>query len=161
MMREELLSPATKPGFDAAVRRLPVPCLVLFAVITLLIAPGCATPGGETLKIDARDVVGMHYMPGELSLMLNGLGYEWIPIVDSEFRTEVKMLERDGYYHMRFEYAETRQVRVDARIRVRDGVTRLRFYETDGGALSPSSRALLQKLQERAELEFGSTNVAF
>jgi hypothetical protein len=61
---------------------------------------------------------------------------------------------------MRFEYLETRQVRIDARIRAKDGFTRLRFYEPGSPTLAPSSMALFQQLQERATLEFGAANIS-
>ena len=136
---------------------------VLYAVLLAalaLILPGCATSGGETLKIDTRNVVGVQYMPDELTRMLRELGYQWIPIVDPEIEREVKTVQKQGYYSMRFELVETGQVRIDARMRVQDGFTRLHFYEPGSQTLSPSAMDLFQELQKRAWLEFGQTNVS-
>ena len=136
----------------------------LLALVMLLVAAllssGCATRSGESLVIDTRNVVGVWFMPDELTAMLRGLGYDLIPIVDPASRQEVKRFHRDDEYHMRFEYLETRQVRIDARIRAKDGFTRLRFYEPGSPTLAPSSMALFQQLQERATLEFGAANIS-
>jgi len=73
---------------------------VLYAVLLAalaLISQGCATSGGETLKIDTRNVVGIQYMPDELTRMLRELGYQWIPIVDPETDREVKTVQKQGY----------------------------------------------------------------
>jgi len=137
-------------------RTLPLVMLLAAA----LLSNGCATRSGESLVIDTREVVGVRFMPDELTDMLRELGYDWIPIVDPAIRQEVKRFRQDGGYHMRFEYLQTRQVRIDARIRSRDGFTRLQFYEPDSQTLGPSSMALFQQLQERVALEFGAANIS-
>ena len=137
-------------------RVLPLAMLLAAA----LLSNGCATRSGESLVIDTREVVGVRFMPDELTDMLRELGYDWIPIVDPAIRQEVKSFRQDGEHHMRFEYLQTRQVRIDARIRSRDGFTRLQFYEPDSQTLNPSSMALFQQLQERAALQFGAANIS-
>ena len=134
--------------------------LIVYAASALLLA-GCATGGGETLKIDIRKVSAVQYMPNELTSMLRDLGYQWISIKDPETDLEVKTLQRFGEYRMRFELVETGQVRIDVRIRVHDGFTRLHFYEPGSQTLSPSSTDLLEILRKRAVLEFGQANVRF
>ena len=134
--------------------------LVFLAAIALL-WQGCAGTGGATLKIDARHVMGLWYMPDELSSMLRDLGFEWIPIVDPETEHEVKMVQQDGAWRMRFEFVKTAQARIDARIRMQDGLTRLHFYEPGSQTLSASSKELLRKLQIRATQEFGKANVSY
>ena len=133
--------------------------LLVMLLAGLLLSAGCATRSGESLVIDTRDVVGVRFMPDELADMLQGLGYNWIPILDPAIRQEVKMFRQDGEYHMRFEYRETRQVRIDARMRSQDGFTRLHFYEPGSETLSPSSTALFKQLQERAALQFGAAAI--
>lgn len=125
-----------------------------------LLSNGCATRSGEALVIDTRDVVGVRFMPDEMTDMLRELGYDWIPIVDPAIRQEVKSFRQDGEYHMRFEYLETRQVRIDARMRSRDGYTRLHFYEPGSETLNPSSMVLFQQLQDRVALQFGAANIS-
>jgi hypothetical protein len=137
-------------------RVLPLVMLLTAA----LLSNGCATRSGESLVIDTREVVGVRFMPDELTDMLRELGYDWIPIVDPAIRQEVKSFRQDGEHHMRFEYLQTRQVRIDARIRSRDGFTRLHFYEPDSQTLNPSSMALFQQLQDRAALQFGAANIS-
>lgn len=134
--------------------------LLLFAAVGLL-SQGCASSGGETLKIDLQHVVGRQYMPDELTVMLRKLGYDWIPIFDPNTQFEVKTVQQDGEYRMHFEYVQTRQVRIDARIKVKSGFTRLHFYEPTSQTLSATSRELLQKLKKRVVLEFGETNVTY
>jgi len=132
------------------------------AVLTLLLLlSACAGGGGETLKIDARNVPGMQHMPDELSDMLHELGYRWIPVEDPNAHRGVKTIQRDGEWIMLFEHTQARQVRVGARIRMRDGYTRLHFHEVDSLTLSASSRDLLQALQRRADQQFGAPNVRY
>lgn len=134
---------------------------VLLAVAFTLLAQGCASGGGETLKIDVRHVAGQQHMPDELTAMLSDLGYQWIPILDPNVQRNVKVVQLDGEYRMRFEYVQTKRVRIDVRIRMRDGFTHLHFYEPASPALGEASRALLHKLQQRANLEFGDANVTY
>lgn len=133
--------------------------ILLFAVLGLQLA-ACASMGGETLKIDAHNVQGIQHVPDELTAMLRDLGYDWVHVQDPTSHRGVKVVQKDGEYRMRFEYLETRQVRIDARIRRRDGVTWLHFYQPDSQSLSPSSASLFQKLKTRAEQEFGAVNVS-
>ena len=130
------------------------------SVLFVLQFTGCGSTGRETLKIDARDVPGVQHMPDELTVMLRELGYDWILVQDPNSNRGVKTVQRDGEYHMRFEYVETRQARIDARIRIQDGVTWLRFYEPDSQTLSPSSTTLFEKLKARTVQEFGAVNVS-
>ena len=134
-------------------------CVVLFAASTLFFV-GCATVSGVTLRIDARNVEGMQHIPDELTSMLGELGYGWTPIVDPISHLGVKTVQGDGEYKMQFEFLETRKVRIDMRIRRMDGVTWLHFYEPGSKTLSPSSIVLLNKLEDRAALEFGAANVS-
>ena len=57
----------------------------LFAVVALsalmsLWLPGCATSGGQSLMIDTHQVPAVQYMPGEITAMLEDLGYQFIGI---------------------------------------------------------------------------------
>jgi hypothetical protein len=92
--------------------------------------------------------------------MLRDLGYDWVPIADPDSVRKVKTAQQDGEYRMQFEFVETRQVRIDVRIRRVDGFTRLHFYEPGSPTLSTSSKNLLQELERRVELEFGQANVS-
>jgi hypothetical protein len=134
--------------------------LLLCGAAALCLA-ACSSTGGETIKIDARQVQGWRYMPDEISEMLYGLGYDWVPIADPNSRREVKTAEVDGEYRMRFAHVAGGQANIDVRIRRKDGFTRLHFYEPARQTLSASSRQLLQELQERVTLEFGPANISF
>ncbi len=57
---------------------------------------------------------------------------------------------------MRFEYLQTRQVRIDARIRSRDGFTRLQFYEPGSQTLKLLVRMGLFQQLRRARGAGGS-----
>ena len=131
----------------------------LLAVLGLQL-PGCASISGETLKIDAHNVQGIQHVPDELTAMLRDIGYDWIHIEDPHSRRGVKTVQQDGEYRMRFEYLETRQVRIDVRIRREDGFTWLHVYEPGSHSLSPSSVHLFNALKTRAEQEFGAVNVS-
>jgi hypothetical protein len=131
--------------------------LLVFALLSL----GCASGGGERIRIDMRNVAGHGYMPGEVTTMLQALGYDWVPIPDPNSRREVQTVQQNDEYRMQFEYLETRQVRIDVRIRRKDGLTRLHFHEPGSNTLSASSRALLERLQQRVVQEFGAPNVRY
>ena len=133
----------------------------IFFVAIALTATGCATGGGETLKVKTKHVLGVQSMPNEVNALLQDLGYQWIPVLDRDTGQEVKTVIQGGDYRMAFVYAETGQVRIDTRIREADGHTRLHFYEPDGNGLSPSSMALLERLKQRLVLEFGQASVSY
>ena len=116
--------------------------------------------GGETLKIDTRHVLAVGDMSDEVTAMLGDLGYQPVLIRDPEFGRDVQSFREGHEWHMRFEYTATKQVRIDVRVQTRAGTTWLHFYEPDSETLSPASKALLQKLEDRAVLEFGPTNVS-
>ena len=122
---------------------------------------GCASTDGDTIEIDVRHAAGRQHMPDELSDMLRDLGYDWVPIPDPDSRLAVKTVQQDDEYRMRFEHVAGGQVRIDARIRRKDGFTHLRFYEPNSQTLSASSMVLLQELQQRIALEFGTANVSY
>ena len=134
--------------------------ILLFTVLALQL-PGCAGTSGEILKIDAHNVQGIQHVPDELTAMLRDLGYDWVPIEDPHSRRGVKTVQIDGEYRMRFEYLKTRQLRIDVRIRRRDGVTWLNVYEPGSETLSPASVTLFAQLKARAEQEFGAVNVSY
>jgi len=131
----------------------------LFAAIALVLV-GCASVSGTTLKIDAWNVEGRRHVPDELTYMLGELGYGWVPVVDPSSHLRVKTAQSDDEFRMRFEFLETRQVRIDVRIGRLDGVTWLHFHEPGSQTLSPSSIDLLNKLKARAALEFGAANIS-
>jgi hypothetical protein len=133
--------------------------IFLLAVLGLQLS-GCASSGGETLEIDAHKLPGIQHVPDELTVMLRDLGYDWIPVKDPNSHLGVKTAQIDGEYRMRFEYLKTRQVRIDVRIRLKDGFTWLNMVESGSQSLSPSSVALFEKLKMRAEQEFGAVNVS-
>ena len=134
---------------------------VFVTVMLVFLSFGCATGGGQTVKIDLRDVEGLQSMPKTVTNMLRDLGYDWIPVAAPDTPFGVKMAQQDNEYRMRFEYLETRQVRIDVRIGRLNRITRLRLYELDSLSLSPSSKALLQQLQRRTKQEFGEVNVSY
>jgi len=88
--------------------------LYLFAFfIAVLLSHGCAGSGGATLKIDLQHLVGRQNMPEELTCMLRDPGYDWVPIRDPHNQHGVKTVLQDDEYRMRFEYLQTRQVRIE------------------------------------------------
>ena len=134
---------------------------VFLTVMLVFLSYGCATGGGQTVKIDLRDVEGLQSMPKTVTNMLRDLGYDWIPIQGPDSPFGAKMVQQDNEYRMRFEYLETRQVLIDVRIGRLNRITRLRLYEPDSLSLSASSKVLLQQLQRRTAQEFGEVNVSY
>jgi len=128
-------------------------------VLAILLA-GCTGGSGETLKIDMQHLVGRQNMPDELTYMLRGLGYDWIPLADPNSHGGVRVIQHYNEYRMLFGHTEAKQVRIDVHIGLQNNATRLRFYEIGSSILSPSAKDLLQKLRERTAAVFGSSNIA-
>ena len=62
----------------------------MFLVGFALTLAGCATGGGETLKVKTKHVLGVQSMPNEVNALLQDLGYQWIPVLDRDTGQEVK-----------------------------------------------------------------------
>lgn len=139
---------------------------IYFLVLLTLLFQGCAGSRGELTRIDADRVIARQNMVEEMTYLLREQGYDWIPLVDPANRAAVKVVEQKGQfgnkeYMMRFEYLQTRQVRIDVHIRWEDGMTRLYLYEPGSTTLSASSVELLKKLRQRVELQFGKASVSY
>lgn len=142
---------------SGTMQRIVTVVLVVFLGLQL---SACAHISGETLKIDARHAPGTQHVPDELTQMLRDLGYDWIHIHDPETGRGVKIVQIDGEYRMRFEFLETRTVRIDVRVRRVDGVAWLHLYRIDRQPLGTASSHLFQELKARAEQEFGAANIS-
>ena len=133
--------------------------LVVVCAFPLVQLSGCSVSRGKVLEIDVSEIQGRQHMPDELTRMLSGLGYEWVPVADPRSTRDVKVSQADGQYRMRFRHTQHSGVRIDVRIDVVTGYSWLDFYETGQQALSPSAMHLLQALKTRADLQFGAGNV--
>lgn len=123
-------------------------------------ASGCSTTGAAILKIDTGDLVGVQYMPQEISRMLDDLGYDWIPVYDPAIRQPVKVAEQYGQYRMRFQARDRSDIRIDVHIRITGNTTTLRFHEVAAKDATSVSEKYYRKLRDRLVLEFGPENVS-
>ncbi|UCC55512.1 MAG: hypothetical protein JSU75_09105 [Gammaproteobacteria bacterium] len=135
-------------------------CRPALLILAILFQTGCTTvTGGRTLDVDTRDLVGVQYMPQEISRMLEALGYEWLPVHDPDIGHPVKVAEYQGQYRMLFQARDNTAIRVEAHIRVAGNHTGLHFYEVGNRELGEAARGHYRKLKQRLVLEFGADNV--
>ena len=132
----------------------------LFAVVPLsclmcLWLTGCATSGGQSLMIDARQVQAVQYMPGEITAMLEDLGYQLIPDPDP-----LKTAERYGEYRMQFKAPDAADIRIDVHIKMVNSVTGLHLYQVVEKGSVPATVERYHELRKRVELQFGAENVS-
>jgi len=132
----------------------------LFAVVALgvlmsLCVPGCATTGGQSMMIDTRQVPAVQYMPGEITAMLEDLGYRPIPDPDP-----VKTAERYAEYRMQFKARDAANVRIDVHIKMVNSVTGLHLYQVGEKGPMPVTAKRYHELRKRIELQFGAENVS-
>ena len=132
----------------------------LFAVVALsalmsLWLPGCATSGGQSLMIDTRQVPAVQYMPGEITAMLEDLGYQLIPDPDP-----VKTVERYAEYRMQFKARDAANIRIDVHIKMASNVTGLHVYQVGEKESTVATTERYRELKKRVELQFGAENVS-
>jgi len=101
----------------------PCSAPVALGVLVCLWLTGCATTGDQSLMIDTRQVPAVQYMPGEITAMLEDLGYELIPDPDP-----VKTAERYAEYRMQFKARDAAGIRIDVHIEMVNNVTGLHLY---------------------------------
>jgi hypothetical protein len=132
--------------------------LVLWSLLVL--APACAAAGELTLKIDPKHVTGLQNMRSEITSMLEGLGYEWLPVHDPAIGQPVQVSQENGQFVMLFRATDNASMQINVHIRKYDNVTGLHFIEQ--GTDQPGGAALnyFNKLKERVILEFGADNVS-
>ena len=152
-------SPLTLKAMQKSMRNWQqTTAIVLFAL--LVFAPGCASTGSKSLKIDTRKIEGVRNMRSEITFMLESLGYEWQPVRSPVTGQPVKVADTLGQYRMQFRAAGKVTVQVDVHIRKDNRVTGLHFSEV--GADQPGAAAMdyYRTLKERAVQRFGADNVS-
>ena len=75
------------------------PVAVLLGAI-LLSLPGYAASSDMVLKINPGDDAAIQYMPGEITAMLEDLGYVWVPVHDPAVGHGVEVAQLYGQYRM-------------------------------------------------------------
>ena len=128
--------------------------VALGALIVGSMCTACSTKGGHKLTIDARRVPAVQYMPGEITAMLEDLGYRSIPDPDP-----VTTAGRYGEYRMQFQAQDAKDVNIDVHIRMVDSVTRLHLYRVDGNGVTAVTAERYRELRRRVERQFGAENV--
>ena len=127
-------------------------------MLSMLFLAGCATQSGHILRVDPSNVKAMQYMPDEISDVLEGLGYSWVPLVDPETKRQVKMTSVFAEYRMRYQNPD-RSIIIDVHMRTRDNVTGLHLKQTGNTRGGRSSDEQFQRLKRRLQEVFGPENV--
>ena len=107
------------------------------------------------MMIDARQVPAVQYMPGEITAMLEDLGYELIPDPDP-----LKSAERYAEYRMRFKARDAASTRIDVHIKMVNSVTGLHLYQVGEKGRMPATAERYRELRRRVEPHFGAENVS-
>jgi len=133
----------------------PLFAIVALSALMCLWLPGCATTGDQSLMIDTRRVPAVQYMPGEITAMLEDLGYQLIPDPDP-----LKSTERYAEYRMQFKARDAADIRIDVHIKVVNNVTGLHVYQVGEKKSTAATTERYRELRKRVELEFGAENVS-
>ena len=129
--------------------------VVALTVSISLCAAGCANTSGHRLTIDARKVPAVQYMPGEITAMLEDLGYQLIPDPDP-----VKTAERYAEYRMQFKSRDAADIRIDVHIKMVNRVTSLYLYQLGEKEATEATAERYRQLRKRVEMQFGAENVS-
>jgi hypothetical protein len=129
--------------------------VVALAVTVSLGIAVCATAPGHRLTIDARQVPAVQYMPGEITAMLEDLGYQLIPDPDP-----VKTVERYAEYRMQFKARDAADIRIDVHIKMVNRVTSLYLYAGGEKVATAATAKRYRQLRKRVEMQFGAENVS-
>ncbi len=132
--------------------------VLLGALIMCL--PGYAASSDKVLKINPGDDAAIQYMPGEITAMLEDLGYEWVPVHDPAVGHGVEVAQQYGQYRMQFRASDGAEITIDVHMRISDNVTGMYFHETGDEGSAVSSQGRYRKLKDRMSLEFGADNVS-
>ena len=133
----------------------PLFAIVALSVLMCLWLSGCATTGDQSLMIDTRRVPAVQYMPGEITAMLEDLGYQLIPDPDP-----LKTAERYAEYRMQFKARNAANIRIDVHIKMVNSVTGLQPYRVGEKGVMPATTERYRELRKRVELQFGAENVS-
>lgn len=112
------------------------------------------------LKISPGDDAAIQYMPGEITAMLEDLGYEWVPVRDPAVGHGVRVSQQYGQYRMQFRARDGAGITIDVHMRISDNVTGLYFHQAGDAGPTADSRAHYRKLKERISLEFGADSIS-
>ena len=115
---------------------------------------GCATTEGQSLRIDARQVPAVQYMPDEITSVLEDLGYQLIP--DPYPATTA---QRHDQIRMQFRARDASGTRIDVHIQLVSKVTGLNLYRVVEGGSRVAAPERFAELKRQVELRFGAENV--
>lgn len=132
----------------------PVRTALLLCVLFFFLS-ACSSKGTRILMINTRDVPAAgQYMPGEITAMMEDLGYRFIQDPDP-----VKAAQRHGDYRMQYRARDADDVRVDVRIQMLGDKTGFYFYQAGRDELDAGAEHRYHELRARVETQFGAANV--
>ena len=132
----------------------PLTAAMTLTAVLLLYLPACATRDTDSLMIDTRNVLAVRYMPGEITSMLDDLGYRLIADPDP-----AKTAELYGEYRMQFQAREAAHIMIDVHIKIVGNDTFLHLYTTDENVSEAVTTRRFRALKKRVERQFGAENV--
>jgi hypothetical protein len=130
----------------------------LLGIFALLLT-GCASPGA-TLHVKPRHDAGIQYAPGEISGIMEILGYRQLPVVDPDTRQPVLVATDDSEYRLLFQHKENTSIRVDVHIIIGNGNIGLHLYQPDSEILDATAKQQYELLRQRLVLQYGAEHVS-
>ena len=127
--------------------------VTLYAVMILLMS-ACVASGGQRLTLDTRDVPAVEYLPDEVTLMLEDLGYEELP----ESRAQ-RMAQSFDDYKLQFKARDVENIHVDVDFKLIDKLTRMHLYNIDEKTPSAATIQRFDALKRRVQRQFGVDSV--
>jgi len=133
----------------------PLFVVAALSALMYLWLPGCTTTGSQGLMIDTRQLPAVQYMPGEITAMLEDLGYQLIPDPDP-----VTSAERYAEYRMQFKARDDANIRIGVHIKLVSSVTGLHLYQLGEKGSTAATTERYRELRKRVEHQFGAENVS-
>lgn len=140
-------------------------CVMLYTVIVLLLS-ACVGSGGKNLTLDTRHVPAVQYLPGEVTSLLDDLGYEVVaetdaksPALSFDNADAERMAQSFDKYKMNFKARDDANIKVEVYFRLNEKLTRMHFYNIAEKTPSAATVQRFNKLKQRVEDEFGADSV--
>ena len=127
--------------------------------LLVIILPSVVSAEEKVIKIipgDEADTINMRY---EVTLMMEDLGYKWLPVLNESTGEYLKVAEKFGQYRMLFELKTSPSIQVRVHFRETDNVTGIHFTESGTTKFTDFAKHQYQTLITRIKHEFGTEHV--
>ena len=127
--------------------------VTLCAAMVLLLS-ACAGSGGQSLTLDTSNVPAVQYLPGEVTSLLDDLGYEVLAGTDAE-----RLARSYDDDKMRFMARDDANIRVEIDFMLNKKLTLIHLYNISEKTPSDTTVQRYNALKLRVQQEFGVDSV--